>query len=62
MKTIAGRALPVLLALASTVLTTTAQAAVTATVDRNRVSINDSLVLTLRATEGEDVEDADLDQ
>jgi hypothetical protein len=52
----------VLLALASTVLTTTAQAAVTATVDRNRVSINDSLVLTLRATEGEDVEDADLDQ
>ncbi len=38
-----------------------ARAAVTATVDRNQISINDSLVLTLRATEGEDVENANLD-
>jgi hypothetical protein len=36
------------------------QAAVTASVDRNRISINDSLVLTLRATEGENVEATDL--
>ena len=51
----------VLLALAL-ILSAATEAAVTATVDRNRVSINDSLVLTLRSTEGEDVEDADLDQ
>ncbi len=41
-------------------LATAAQAAVTATVDRNQISINDSLVLTLRASEGEDVESTDL--
>ncbi len=62
MKTVAGKLFAVLLGLAATALAVTTQAAVTATVDRNRVSINDSLVLTLRATEGEDVDDADLDQ
>ena len=38
-----------------------AQAEVTATVDRPRIYVGDSLVLTLRATDGEDVEDANLD-
>ncbi len=57
MKTLAGKALILLLLAAASA----AQGAITATVDRNRVSINDSLVLTLRATEGENVDDADLD-
>jgi hypothetical protein len=38
-----------------------AQAAVTASVDRARISVSDSLVLTLRASEGESVEDTNLD-
>lgn len=58
MKKLVGNALLVLCLLLSSV---SASAAVTATVDRNRISISDSLVLTLRATEGEDVEAADLD-
>ncbi len=53
----AGRALILALLLAAGV----AQAAVTASVDRNRISVSDSLVLTLRATEGEAVEDTSLD-
>lgn len=57
MKKLAGNAVLSLCLLVSV----SAVAAVTASVDRNRISISDSLVLTLRATDGEDVEAADLD-
>ena len=60
MKTFTGRALPLVLLLLSLLGTGIAQAAVTASLDRQRVALGDSLRLTITADGEEELSAVDL--